>query len=399
MNILFVNNSDINPLNSGIQRITYVLAQAFANRGMNCFGAYFEENNSSAKTIFCEKIKIGFTNEEVRKLTEFVKLHQIHYVIAQECWPLRRLSVIREALIDVDNCQLIYCYHSKPGKEFVPPCRKVEFYHLIHSSNKINSFKKLLIAFLPSFLYSHLIQKRVQRDYASIYNLSDRIILLSDKYIPVFAKLSALPTVNVNKFSAIGNDLSFNEYFPPTELSTKKKEVLIVARLSDRVKRISLALKIWQNIEQTGNFQDWNLKIIGTGPDAEYYHHLVQKFKLKQVSFEGRQNPVPYYKNASIFMLTSAYEGFGIVLTEAQQMGVVPIAFDSYAAVHDIIENNRNGIITPNGDIEIYTKQLIHLMVSSEDRNRMALNGLKDCRQFEEKKIIQKWLNNFNIQK
>jgi glycosyltransferase involved in cell wall biosynthesis len=46
--------------------------------------------------------------------------------------------------------------------------------------------------------------------------------------------------------------------------------------------------------------------------------------------------------------MTSAYEGWGLTLTEAQQMGVVPIAFDSFGAVYDIIENEYNGLIIPN---------------------------------------------------
>lgn len=51
MNILFVNNSEINPLNSGIQRITAILAQGFTAKGLNCYGAYFEKSNSSEEHL------------------------------------------------------------------------------------------------------------------------------------------------------------------------------------------------------------------------------------------------------------------------------------------------------------------------------------------------------------
>ena len=64
MNILFVNNSEINPLNSGIQRITAILAQGFTAKGLNCYGAYFEKSNSSEEHLFIEKIKL-MTRREI----------------------------------------------------------------------------------------------------------------------------------------------------------------------------------------------------------------------------------------------------------------------------------------------------------------------------------------------
>lgn len=48
-----------------------------------------------------------------------------------------------------------------------------------------------------------------------------------------------------------------------------------------------------------------------------------------------------------MLLLTSAYEGFPLVLAESMEYGVVPLVYDSYAAVHDIIDEGVNGYILP----------------------------------------------------
>ncbi len=393
MNILFVNNSEINPLNSGIQRITAILAQGFTAKGLNCYGAYFEKSNSSEEHLFIEKIKLDFTPESSRQLNHFIRKNQIQRVIVQECWPLKKLNIVHQALISVPECRLFYCYHNKPGKEFVRPSFSVECYRFIRGPEKIKALKKTITALLPAFLYTHLIQKKVQRDYSFICQVADKIVLLSESYIPVFLRLANHTETDQKKCIAIGNCLSFRQGLSPNALSDKQKEVLIVGRLSDRQKRISTALKIWQKIEKTGKFKDWKLKIAGTGPDEKYYHHLVRKLKLKQISFEGKQNPQPYYQQASVYMLTSAYEGFPLVLTESLQMGTVPIAFDTFSSIHDVLRQHENGIIIPSDDQNEFVSQLCNLMNFPDKRNKMAFNGLESCNKFSEENIIQIWMN------
>lgn len=84
---------------------------------------------------------------------------------------------------------------------------------------------------------------------------------------------------------------------------------------------------------------------MGIGSDLDSYKQYVRKHQLKQVSFRGLQVPEEYYRQASIFMMTSKSEGWGLTLTEAQQYGCVPIAFDTYASLHEIITDRFNGFI------------------------------------------------------
>ena len=138
--------------------------------------------------------------------------------------------------------------------------------------------------------------------------------------------------------------------------------------------------------------------LIGISNDdtKETADKMIRKMAIPDVCLLGRQQPKPYYEEASIFMMTSRSEGWGLTLTEAQQFGVVPIAFDSYASLRDIITNNEDGIIVPECDAEMYAQELLNLMNDQTNRERMALNSIRNCKRFSQEEIAKKWWNLLN---
>lgn len=393
MNILFINNSEINPQHSGIQRITFLLAKAFSRKGFQCYGANFEKNTPSTNQLFIDTLKLGMDNASIQPLTDFIKKHQIKRILIQECWPLQKIRIIHAGAKAIPDCKVYYCFHSLPGKEMIRPCLSAELFRLWHTSEKKLAISKVIVSLLPKFIYNVIVSHNTRNNYRYLYRIADKIVLLSERYIPIFQKIIHTSDTHTQKFIGIGNCLSFPSFLPAEEIANKKKEVIIVCRLSERAKRISDALKIWQQVESITIFSEWRLKIIGSGPDEKYYHHLAQKLGLHRVDFEGQQNPLDYYRRASICMITSAYEGFCMVISEAQQMGVVNIAFDTFASVHDTIEHNRNGIIVPAGNTKTYLSELSRLMSDAEHRKFLALNALQDCQRFSQENIIQQWLD------
>jgi glycosyltransferase involved in cell wall biosynthesis len=209
-----------------------------------------------------------------------------------------------------------------------------------------------------------------------------------------FARYAKL--ADAGKFVAIGNSLSFDVFATGEEVKAKEKIVLIVARIDEDSKRITMALKVWRRVEKDGSGTDWKLFIVGSGDDERYCQRLARKWNLQNVVFTGRQDPIPYYRKASVFMMTSAHEGFPMTLGEAQQMGVVPIAFGSFAAVYDIIEHNHNGLIIPDKNIGEYAKQLKNLMLGSSKRQRLAENAIKSCQKLSIDTFIEKWVALFS---
>ena len=92
-------------------------------------------------------------------------------------------------------------------------------------------------------------------------------------------------------------------------------------------------------------------------------------------------------------MMTSAVEGWGLTLTESMQTATVPIVFDSYPALHDIITNNYDGVIIKDDDFDSYISHMSQLMSHQDERERIARNGLESCRRFTIDKIVHQWVD------
>ena len=222
----------------------------------------------------------------------------------------------------------------------------------------------------------------------------DKVILLSSHFKKPFLEYSHLK--DDSKIRIIHNALSFHSFYDLANYNHKKKEVLIVSRLEEEPKRISLALKIWKEIETDHTLSEWKLKIVGHGKMESWYKSLVIHYGLQRVFFEGTKNPEPYYNEASIFMMTSSFEGWGLTLTEAQQYGCVPLAFRSFASLTDIITDKVNGFAIPNDDISLYIKQIKLLMTDEKLRKSMSANAIESSKQFSIEIIIKKWMEVIN---
>ena len=131
--------------------------------------------------------------------------------------------------------------------------------------------------------------------------------------------------------------LTWYYFLKPLDVSYvyKTKEIIYVGRLDFVQKRVYRVIDTWNYLEE--KFPDWRLTIVGDGGDRDNLEGHVKALGLKHVSFEGFQSPIDYYKRASLLMLTSDFEGFPLVLAECMSFGVVPVVYNSYAAVGDII--------------------------------------------------------------
>ena len=95
-------------------------------------------------------------------------------------------------------------------------------------------------------------------------------------------------------------------------------------------------------------------------------------------------------------MMTSAYEGFPMTILETMQCGCPPIAFDTFSAINDVIDNGKNGIIVENGNKKRYVEQLYQLMKDETLRNRMAVYGMQSIQQFSIENVTRIWYNYFD---
>ena len=124
----------------------------------------------------------------------------------------------------------------------------------------------------------------------------------------------------------------------------------------------------------------------------------VKTHNIERVSFYGFQKEPPrrFYEKASILLLTSDLEGFGLVIIEAMQFGVVPVVYGSYVAVYDIISNGVDGFITPIPYNKTITEERLRsLMSDNQLRERMAQAAIVKSKEFTLENIVQKWYSLF----
>ena len=178
------------------------------------------------------------------------------------------------------------------------------------------------------------------------------------------------------------------------DYTQKEKIVLIVARLYEAQKRLSIALDIWKEVESQN--PDWKLIIVGDGEDRRFYEEYCRKNCIQNVEFAGQTNPLPYYLEASIFMMTSQNEGWPLTLLEALQTGVVPIVMDSFTALHDIIQDGSNGFIVEYNDKKEFKNKLVTLINNQELRLKMAQEGQNSCTKYSIDNIGKEWINLLN---
>ena len=94
--------------------------------------------------------------------------------------------------------------------------------------------------------------------------------------------------------------------------------------------------------------------------------------------------------------MTSAYEGFPMTILEAMQCGCPPIAFNTFSAINDLIDDGENGVIIDKGNKERFIEQLYLLMKDNQLRNRMAICGMQSVRQYSVENITRQWYDLFD---
>lgn len=173
----------------------------------------------------------------------------------------------------------------------------------------------------------------------------------------------------------------------------KKNQVITVSRLI-KSKRVDTLIKIFSSIE---NIKDWELVIVGDGPEYESLKKLVSTQKLQnRISFIGETNNVDYFlAQAKIFAFTSASEGFPNSLCEAMESGLACISFDCVAGPSDIIIDQHNGILIKDNDIDDYISKLSLLINDNDLREYLIKNSKKVTEKLKIDFIANKLINTF----
>lgn len=389
MNILFYTHGKVYATRGGTERTTVSVASALTRLyGCHCYSLYEADEKHEKETCFVAEYQwqAGYDRlQDVDTLRKIIVNNNIDYIIDQGIFIYVKLLC---QAAEGTGCKVILAHHYEPGAEAL----YMSLQHLWakrHDKMPLRRRCKWLfdLVFYP---YSkHKYVETLRRTYREAYFNAHCVVLLSKGFIDAYQQFGQFN--DDKKFLIILNSLSFNEFLPIDEIAEKKPIVLIVSRIEEVHKRLSLALEIWANVKKHTDANGWQLKIVGTGKDMPMYQRMIENEKIPNVTFEGHQNPLPYYKEASLFMMTSRSESWGLTLTEAQQMGVVPIAFDTYASLHEIITDGEDGIVIGEGNVDGYVNRMLDLMRNDAERQRMAKQAIVSSQRFSQEKVAEMW--------
>jgi len=385
MNILFLYPRMFYPYHGGIERVTDILCREFRKRGHNVL--YLNNINDSTLQNYSYPAKVYFFPMPGREIDvngpfyrDFLKKHEIDIVINQDIPYYHNLISFSQ---DLKNVHVISVVHNSPlfiyDYLFALTMR-------LRDNTLIEKFKRIArIIKVPKIKYNYY--KGLQTCYKDTITYSDRLCLLSLKFIP---ELRRVYDGDLKKVISIGNPNTYSsvEYVK----LAKKKQLIYVGRVEWYQKRTDRLFYIWKHL--FSEFLDWELIIVGDGPIKQM---LESKFSgIPRVSFVGYQEPKKYYQEASILCLTSDFEGWGMVLTEAMNFGVIPVLYNSFASAMDIVEDWKTGVLVPPFSRSRYVYALKKLMKDEDLRKKISSECLQSVRKHDLNSVANQWESLFS---
>lgn len=217
----------------------------------------------------------------------------------------------------------------------------------------------------------------------------ERIVRRFDKFVVLTNEdkgyWGGLPNIEVIPNAAIHVSKNYS--------GVKNKRVIAVGRL-DYQKGFDRLIQAWKLVQHTGRFSDWKLDIFGQGEWREMLQQMIDKQGLQNtVKINPPTNAIlNEYVHSSLLVMSSNYEGFGMVLVEAMSCGVPVISFDCKCGPKDIIQPGINGLLVPNGDIQALADAMMKVMEDEAYRKMLSLNARKVVDTYSEQAVMSQWI-------
>lgn len=179
--------------------------------------------------------------------------------------------------------------------------------------------------------------------------------------------------------------------FYPKESSTLKNKKVIAVGKQGYQKGYDRLLEAWQLVHQKN--PEWQLEIYGK---IEPEQKLKEKAALLNVTssvffYAPDKDIKSKYLASSIYVMSSRYEGFGMVLIEAMACGVPCVSFDCNYGPSDIIQNEVDGYVVANGNIEALALKINDLIAHEDDRFVMGQKAKQNVQRFLPEIIVKQW--------
>ena len=289
------------------------------------------------------------------------KQHKYKYLLTKELMQLRpdiTVTLLRREINFINDI--------KDGSKKIGEMHILRSHFRNFEKNQTNAFKELFSKYWNYRLIGKLKQL-------------ERMIVLTEKDCKAWTEL--------DNVIAIPNPLPFT---PKTVSPLTEKRVIAVGRYYQE-KGFDLLLESWAKIYMT--HPEWRLEIFGDG-DKAMYEEIRDKLGIPVSSckLNGRTNDIAQeYVNSSIFVCSSRFEGFGMVLVEAMACGLGVISFDCPWGPSSILANGEDGILVENGNTNSLAEAIKSLIEDPDKLNTMAKKAIVNVKRFQMDKIANQW--------
>lgn len=366
----------------GTEMVTMNISKLLEKSKVFVFATNFHNDKLPSGLTNIEPIKLPYVfydSKNIPTIVKNIKEKEIEFfVFAGGC---NDVVCLADTIREETGCKIIYMSHFEPFWEYI------EDREIKKRRTKGSLLKTLEWYLFRSHKYTFGLRKAIyEKIYRACYDKVDIFGVLCEEYGREIAKAIGVKYEG-SKFRVLNNSIELNDTF----VTPKQKEVCFVGRLSYWDKRPEHILKVWSLVED--KYPDWQLNILGTGVEEENLKQLAKNLNLKRVHFLGFvSNVQPYYDRASIVCMTSDYEGWGMVLMEAQTNGCAAIAFDCSAGVREILSPSwENGVLVKPHDLKAYAKALSKLMGDAQLREKIAENGRGAVQRFSPENSLSQW--------
>lgn len=177
----------------------------------------------------------------------------------------------------------------------------------------------------------------------------------------------------------------------PKETGVGENHLVVAAGRLEPQKGFDLLVNAWQKVHKEA--PDWQLAIYGDGNDHDAIQYQIDEYGLSSciTLYPATPDIFKFYLESSIFVLSSRYEGYGLVLAEAMSCGIPCVSFDCPFGPSVIIRDREDGLLVTNGDTEALAAGILHYIKNPEARKAAGQSARNNIQRFAPESIMQKW--------
>lgn len=243
-------------------------------------------------------------------------------------------------------------------------------------------YRNFKVSWLPAKMNAYIEQRWISGLIRELRQLSKFVVLTHEDatFWPELKNVCVIP-----------NPVSF---FPDTVSDCSSKQVIAMGRYVGQ-KGFDRLITAWHTVAE--KHPDWKLKIYGDGHLRGQLEHQAEMLGLTESCFleHSVTDVVSKFCESSVFVLSSRFEGFGLVLVEAMACGLPGVSFACHCGPRDIISEGKDGFLVPDGDTEALAERINYLIEHEELRQKMGKAARLKAAEFQLDRIGAQWINLF----